>query len=76
MRRQLKGRVVALLGLDDSVVVTVNELQCSEPGCPPIETVIGVLAPGANRQFKVHKPLMDVTDHDLQSALRGEHDHG
>ena len=52
------------LGADVSVLVT--ELRCTEPGCPPLETVIAVLdQPGQPRQYKIHKPLTEVTQQDV-----------
>jgi hypothetical protein len=42
--------------------VMVTELRCSEPGCPPIETVIAILSKGANRQHKLHKRIEEVDE--------------
>jgi hypothetical protein len=48
--------------------VTVTELRCSEPGCPPLETVIVVAPrPGETFQRKVHKPAAEVTLADLDT---------
>lgn len=59
---------------DDGVVVT--ELQCTEPGCPPVETVVALLRAGCEpRQVKVHKAVVDVTEDDLRHALLGGHVH-
>jgi hypothetical protein len=59
---------------DDAVVV--NELRCTEPGCPPIETVVALLRAGCEpRQVKVHKPAVEVTEDDLRAALEGAHAH-
>jgi len=61
-------------GEDDAVVV--NELQCTEPGCPPIETVVALLRAGNEpRQVKVHKPAAEVTEDDLRAAIQGGHEH-
>ena len=44
----------------------VTELRCSEPGCPPLETVVVLLGPaGPPRQSKIHKPMAEVTIDDL-----------
>ena len=49
----------------------VSELRCSEPGCPPLETMIAVLdGPGRRRQFKFHKPIADVTQDDIELEIR------
>ncbi|MBC8070661.1 MAG: hypothetical protein IAG13_20190 [Deltaproteobacteria bacterium] len=53
---------------DDAVVV--NEVSCTEPGCPPIETVIVLLRAGSPpRQVKVHKPAAEVSPDDLRAAF-------
>jgi hypothetical protein len=45
--------------------------------CPPIETVIAVLdTPGSARQYKIHKPVMDIEYADVISlAQKPEEDH-
>lgn len=52
------------LPADASVMVT--ELRCTEPGCPPLETVIAILdTPGKPRQFKIHKAIADLSFADV-----------
>jgi hypothetical protein len=54
----------------------VTELECREPGCPPIETVIALLeGPGKTTQFKIHKMAGDVTRSDVAQLAKGGHDH-
>jgi len=61
-------------GEDDAIVV--SELRCTEPGCPPIETVVALLRAGSEpRQVKIHKPATEVTEEDLRSAITGDNDH-
>ncbi len=74
-RRQLKELASRILTVDDDEVLMITELACVEPGCPPIETVIAVLGPARTRQLKVHKPLVDITESDLRSALVTPHEH-
>lgn len=71
----LKQLARELLDVDDETIVMVTELQCTEPGCPPIETVIAVLRVGAREQIKIHKPLAEVTRDDVVAALRVPHAH-
>ncbi len=74
--RALKATARALFDAGEDDAVVVNELQCTEPGCPPIETVVALLRAGAEpRQVKVHKPAVEVTEDDLRAALRGGHEH-
>jgi len=61
----IKTWTEAALGLDEDAVVMVTELQCSEPGCPPLETVIAVLAGDGRRLYKVLKPMAEVTIEDV-----------
>lgn len=49
------------LGLTEDTAVTVSQLACREPGCPPVETVIAVLGP-AGRRWTIHRPLADIDD--------------
>jgi hypothetical protein len=42
------------------------ELECREPGCPPLETVIAVMEAGKQTlQWKLHKAIPDVSREDL-----------
>jgi hypothetical protein len=74
--RRLKLLARELFGASEDDAVVVTELACTEPGCPPIETVIALLRAGSEpRQVKVHKPAVDVTIVDVELALGAEHQH-
>ncbi|MCO5166261.1 MAG: nitrate reductase [Planctomycetes bacterium] len=74
--RELKAWAREALGLDDDVTILVSELTCTEPGCPPIETVFAILrGPGQQEQRKVHKPMSEVTREDVLALARGDHHH-
>jgi len=48
---RIKSWVRETWSLSGEVTVMVTELECREPGCPPIETVIALLeGPGKTRQ--------------------------
>lgn len=50
--------------------IVVSELACSEPGCPPIETVIAIFhGPGEARRYKVHKAQAEITREDVAGLL-------
>ena len=62
----------------EDVTVMVNELQCFEPGCAPVETVISLLDPGKPIVFKIFFPIAEVAEappdqvlEALQLALKG-----
>jgi hypothetical protein len=65
---EIKAWAAETLGLTDDVALIVTELRCTEPGCPPLETVVAILGEGGpTRQYKIHKPLADVTREDVQA---------
>lgn len=63
----LAALVRATLNLPDDVAVTVQQLACREPGCPPVETVLAVLGTPP-RRWAIPRPLSDIDD-DLVTAL-------
>ncbi|MGW0840713.1 CobW family GTP-binding protein [Streptomyces sp. NPDC002787] len=68
--RELKETVRALLDLDEDTAVMVRELTCTEPGCPPLETVVAVLPmDGEPRRWTLHRPAEQITGDDLRAAL-------
>ncbi|TKB95403.1 MAG: hypothetical protein E8D41_01245 [Nitrospira sp.] len=61
--------------LSGEATVMVTELECREPGCPPIETVIALLeGPGKTRQYKIHKSAAEISRPDVE-GLANEIDH-
>ncbi|MFF4762954.1 hypothetical protein [Streptomyces sp. NPDC001292] len=66
----------ALLGLDDDTAVMVRELACTEPGCPPLETVVAVLPiEGEARCRTLHDPADQITEDHLRAALLAPEQH-
>jgi hypothetical protein len=56
------------IALADDTSLSVTELQCSEPDCPPLETVIVVLSgPLKGKQFKIHQPLLVITEAEVRA---------
>ncbi len=49
--RAVKKWTAELLALNGDAVVTVSELDCNDPSCPIIETVIAVHESGRPRRF-------------------------
>jgi len=46
-----------------------SQIECKEPGCAPIETVISLLVIGAPRKAKVFKPVAEVTEADVDAVV-------
>ena len=69
--QQLKIWIYDLLKLDPDVSISVSQLQCKEPGCPPIETVITILSQ-PTQQYKIHKALDDIVLADVIRLFQTE----
>jgi hypothetical protein len=71
--RLLKHWARELLCLGEDDIVSVNELSCALPDCPPKETVILILsASGKTRQLSIHKALVDVDRDDILQAIAAD----
>jgi hypothetical protein len=66
---RVKAWATAALAPDHERAVLVTELACSEPGCPPVETVIALLGPGEPQRWKIHKPVAELTEDDVRALL-------
>lgn len=70
--QQLKTWIYELLQLDQKMTISISQLQCKEPGCPPIETAITILVQ-PTQQFKIHKAIAHIEQSDLVQAFRSNH---
>ena len=56
----------ARFGLPQDATVSVSQIACAVPGCPPVETAIMFWSAEQKRHhFKVFKPLQEVVEEDL-----------
>ena len=53
----------------EDVMVMVNEMQCFEPGCAPLETVVSLLGQ-KSLVFKIFKPVKEVLPEDVGAGLQ------
>ena len=64
--RHIKNLAYELLPIAEDSVVSVMELECTEEGCPPVETIIAAIEKGKpTRQWKIHKPISEITRQNL-----------
>jgi hypothetical protein len=71
--RQIKEWAREVFAIGEEATIMVSELRCSEPGCPPVETVIAILdGPGEARQYKIHQPSAAVTRSDVAALAAGK----
>src|SRR3979490_2383287 len=54
--------------LQKEAAVSVSEVACSLPGCPPLETVVAFWIAEQRYQFKLFKPVAEVVVDDLPFA--------
>ena len=69
--RDLKKIVAKQFKLPDDTILSVAELNCHEPGCPPTETVITALSPdGTTTDWRVAKPVADIQETDINKLTK------
>lgn len=66
--RQLKAWVHEALALPADVPISISQLQCHEPGCPPIETVIAVMSQPP-QTFKIHAGVEAINQADVARLM-------
>ena len=69
--QQLKDWVYETLTLDRDVPVSISQLKCPEPGCPPLETVIAVMNQPP-QTYKIHRPATEIEQGDVIEAVSPE----
>ncbi len=69
--RQIKRVLLEALDVPEDAMITVTQLACLEEDCAPLETVIGLLRPGAPPlQHKVHKETVAIHADDLRQVCQ------
>jgi|GEM_PF-7037195 len=64
-------RLAAFQVLGPRVQISISEINCPEPDCPPIKTVVMIFEEGKPAQsMTLHKPVRQVTNGELSAALR------
>jgi hypothetical protein len=66
---QIKRWIYDALQLDPTMPISISQLQCTEPGCPPLETVIAVMTQPPTT-YKIHKPASDIDRDDVINAVK------
>ena len=63
--QQIKAWAYQELEIDPAISISISQLQCHEPDCPPIETVIAVMN-NPPKQYKIHKSASQITEEDIK----------
>ncbi|MEM1073163.1 MAG: hypothetical protein AAF665_16990 [Pseudomonadota bacterium] len=70
---RVKEMFAEVFELPEETFLSVAELRCHEPGCPPIETVVTARSTdGMVNDWRVHKRINDVVLEDV-NALSSDH---
>ncbi len=64
--KRLKAWVHEVFDIAADVPVSISQLACHEPDCPPIETVIAIMA-HPPQQYKLHQSVSEITQSDIQA---------
>ena len=65
--RNLKNKITDKLKLPESTMLSIAELNCHEPNCPPKETVITTRAMnGSVESWRIAKSITDINLEDLE----------
>lgn len=66
--RAVKDLVRKHFDLDATASVFVAEIACAEADCPDTETVLAVFLDSGRREFRIYKPVTDITGADIAGA--------
>ena len=68
--RYLKEIISKKLKLPETTIISIAELSCHEPGCPPKETVITTNAiNGKSKTWKIEKTIAEIDSFDIEKFL-------
>ena len=68
---RIKDLIKHNLDLPETTILSVVELTCHEPGCPPTETIITAHAEdNSRRDWRINKPISEISEKDI-SAING-----
>ena len=66
--QKVKELVNVKFKLDDKSILSIAELNCHKPDCPPKETVITIRDMDGNaKNWRIHKPINEIVDEDINT---------
>lgn len=72
---QIRAWVLELVPVPENAFVMVKQMACPEEGCLPVETIIAILCHHEGpKQWKLPKPIGDVTRGDIEDLCRSTGD--
>ena len=75
--RNLKIIISEKYNIPENSILSIAELACHEPNCPPIETIITERNEnGKVRNWRIAKPINDIQETDIHNLNNSEnHNH-
>ena len=75
--RNLKIIISEKYNIPENSTLSIAELACHEPNCPPIETIITERNEnGKVRNWRIAKPINDIQENDINNLNNSEnHNH-
>ena len=66
--QQVKNWIYQILKINSNTVISLSQLQCQDPDCPPIQTAIAIMT-SPHRVIRIHKAIPDITYGDIVQAI-------
>ena len=67
---RIKDLIKHKLGLPETTILSVAELACHEPDCPPTETIITAHAEdNSRRDWRIKKPISEISEKDISAII-------
>jgi len=66
--RALKDLVRKHFDLDEAASIFVAKIACAEASCPDTKTVIALFLDGGRQEFRIFKPVSEITGADVAAA--------
>ena len=67
----IKSWALEYLSLPENITLSISELYCLEPECPPVETVITArTTDGSAKDWRIAKPINEVKATDVKSLAQ------
>ena len=58
------------LKLSEDTTLSIAELTCHEPGCPPVETIITARKKdGEQKNWRIAKPISEIKEADIDEMI-------
>ena len=72
--QNLKNYFIKKYEIPESTILSIAELNCHEPDCPPTETVITARSiDGTTKNWKIHKPIEEISEKDVKDLENNKH---